>query len=169
MEDPQQAIDGLRRFLERTVAEALDGLTLDGLYAMTQQQPEVTSWITSATARLQVADGAPHPYRVQLAQVPAGTSNVLYDQVLQHIQTATRSEEPNRLQLVELTYAFTSHEVLGADPRGIDRVLADVQRHASNPKLAEALKTGGTNSQVPAPAATARRTGPEITAALRTT
>ena len=140
MEDPQQAIDGLRRFLERTVAEALDGLTLDGLYAMTQQQPEVTSWITSATARLQVADGAPHPYRVQLAQVPAGTSNVLYDQVLQHIQTATRSEEPNRLQLVELTYAFTSHEVLGADPRGIDRVLADVQRHASNPKLAEALK-----------------------------
>ncbi|HEY2578883.1 MAG TPA: hypothetical protein VGI74_21470 [Streptosporangiaceae bacterium] len=139
MEDPQQAIDTLRRFLESTVAEALAGVTLDCLYDMTDEQPEIRNWIDKATARLQAATSAPEPYRVRLAQVPAAISDTLYDQVLHHIQSATRSAEPNRMQLVELTFAFHVREVLGADPRGFDRVLADVLPHASNPRLAEAL------------------------------
>jgi hypothetical protein len=45
MEDPQQSIEALQRFLETTVAGALDGLTLDALYAVTREPPEVPSWI----------------------------------------------------------------------------------------------------------------------------
>jgi hypothetical protein len=139
MENPQEAINALQRFLESTVADALDGLTLDGLYAVTGEPPEAPSWIGRVAARLQAVTRE-EPYRVRLAQVPAATGDVLYDQVLHHIQTANRSEEPNRLQLVELTYAFCADEVLRADPRGLERVLADILPHVSNPKLAEALR-----------------------------
>jgi hypothetical protein len=149
MEDPQAAIDALLGFLESTVADALTGVMLDGLYSMTGEQPEVQNWIQRAGARLQVAASAPEPYRVRLAQVPATTSEILYDHVLHHIQTATRSEESNRLQLVELTYAFRASEVLDADPRGIHRVLADIRPHASNPRLAEALRTWSPSAAVP--------------------
>lgn len=139
MEDPQEAIKALQRFLESTVADALDGLTLDGIYALTGEPPEAPSWIGRAAARLQAVTRE-EPYRVRLAQVPATTGDVLYDQVLHHIQTAIRSEEPNRLQLVELTYAFCANEILRADPRGLERVLADILPHVSSPKLAEALR-----------------------------
>ena len=139
MEDPQEAIKALQRFLESTVAHALDGLTLDGLYAVTGEPPEAPSWIGRAAARLQAVTRE-EPYRVRLAQVPAATGDVLYDQVLHHIQTAIRSEEPNRLQLVELTYTFCANEILRADPRGLERVLADILPHVSTPKLAAALR-----------------------------
>jgi hypothetical protein len=77
---------------------------------------------------------------VRLAQVPATASDALYQQILYHIQTATRSEDGNRLQLVELTYAFCAEEVLRADLRGLGRVLASIQLHASNPQLATAIR-----------------------------
>ena len=67
---------------------------------------------------------------MRLAQVPAAIGDVLYDQILHHIQTATRSEDGNRLQLVELTYAFCADEILQADPRGLERVLASIQLHS---------------------------------------
>ena len=139
MEDPHRAIDALQRFLESMVAEALDGLTLDALYALTGEPPEVPNWIGRSAARLQ-AVSREEPYRVRLAQVPATTNDALYQQILYHIQTATRSEDGNRLQLVELTYAFCAEEVLRADPRGLGRVLASIQMHASNPQLATAIR-----------------------------
>ena len=139
MEDPHRAIDALQRFLESMVAEALDGLTLDALYALTGEPPEVPNWIGRSAARLQ-AVSREEPYRVRLAQVPATTNDALYQQILYHIQTATRSEDGNRLQLVELTYAFCAEEVLRADPRGLGRVLASIQLHASNPQLATAIR-----------------------------
>ena len=138
MEDPQESIEALWRFLESTVADALDGLTLDALYAVTREPPEAPSWIGRAVARLQ-AVSREEPYRVRLAQVPATMSDALLDQILHHIQTATRSEEDNRLQLVELTYAFCADEVLRADPRGLERVLTAILPHVSNPKLAKAI------------------------------
>jgi len=138
MEDPQEAIKALQRFLEVTVADALGELTLDGLYAVTAEPPETPSWFGKAAARLQ-AKTREDVYRVRLAQVPTATSDVLYEQVLHHNQTATRSEEPNRLQLVELTYAFCADEVLSADQR-LERVLAEIMPHVSNPKMAEALR-----------------------------
>jgi hypothetical protein len=150
MEDPQEAISALQRFLEVTVADALGGLTLDGLYAVTGEPPETPSWFGKAAARLQ-AMTREDVYRVRLTQVPATTSDVLYDQVLHHNQTATRSEEPNRLQLVELTYAFCADEVLSADPRGLERVLAEIMPHVSNPKMAEALRAQ--QSQLASPGA----------------
>ena len=79
------------------------------------------------------------PYRARLAEVPAAAGNALYDQILHHIQTATGSDDGNRLQLVELTYAFCAHEVLRSDPRGLEHVLASIQPHVSNPRLAEAI------------------------------
>lgn len=139
LEDPQESIEALQRFLESTVASALDGLTLDSLYAVTQEPPETPSWIGRAAARLQ-AVAREEPYRVRLAQVPATTSDTLYDQILHHIQTANRSEEANRLQLVELTYAFCASEVLSADPRGLERVLTTILPHVSNPQLAKAIE-----------------------------
>lgn len=139
MEDPHRAIDALQRFLESMVAEALDGLTLDALYALTGEPPEVPNWIGRSAARLQ-AVSREEPYRVRLAQVPATVSDALYQQILHHIQTATRSEDANRLQLVELTYAFCADEVLRADPRGLGRVLASIQLHVSNPQLATAIR-----------------------------
>lgn len=139
MEDPKEAIEALRRFLEFTVAAALDGLTLDALYAVTREPPEAPSWIGRAAARLQ-AVSREEPYRVRLAQVPAATSDALLDQIRHPIQTATRSEEENRLQLVELTYAFGADDVLRADPRGLERVLTAILPHASNPQLAKAIK-----------------------------
>jgi hypothetical protein len=138
MEDPQQSIEALQRFLETTVAGALDGLTLDALYAVTREPPEVPSWIGRAAARLQ-AVSREKPYRVRLAQVPATTSDALLDQVLHHIQTAERSEEENRLQLVELTYAFCADEILQADPRGLKNVLSAILPCISNPRLAKAI------------------------------
>ena len=150
MEDPQEAIKALQRFLEFTVADALGGLTLDGLYAVTGEPPETPSWFSRAAARLQAVTRE-DVYRVHLAQVPAATSDVLYDQVLYHNQTATRSEEPNRLQLVELTYAFCADEVLSADLRGLERVLTDILPHVSNPKLAAALRAR--HSQLAGPGA----------------
>jgi hypothetical protein len=139
MEDPHRAIDALQQFLESTVAEALDGLTLDALYALTAEPPEVPNWIGRSAARLQ-AVSREEPYRVRLAQVPATASDALYQQILHHIQTATRSEDANRLQLVELTYAFCADEVLRADPRGLGNVLASIQPHASNPQLALVIR-----------------------------
>ena len=62
------------------------------------------------------------------------------DALQQFIQTATRSEDANRLQLVELTYAFCADEVLRADPRGLGNVLASIQMHVSNPQLALAIR-----------------------------
>ena len=140
MEDPQESIDALQGFLEFTVAAALDGLTLDSLYELSGEPPEAPSWIGRSAARLQAASRE-EPYRVHLAQVPASTSDALYNQILHHIQTATRSEEDNRLQLVELSYAFCADEILRADPRGLERVLAAVLPHASNPPLARAIGT----------------------------
>lgn len=139
MEDPEEAIDALQSFLRSTIADALTGVTLDGLYAIAHEQPEVPNWIAKASARLHVGAKAPEPYRVRLAQVPATTSDILYDQVLHHIQNATRSTEPNRLQLMEFTFAYSAREVLEADPRGLARILAEVVSRASNPQLAEAL------------------------------
>jgi hypothetical protein len=150
MEDPQEAIKALQRFLEVTVADALSGLTLDGLYAVTGEPPETPSWFGKAAARLQAVTRE-DVYRVRLAQVPTATSDVLYNQVLHHNQTATRSEEPNRLQLVELTYAFRADEVLTADPRGLERVLAEIMPHVSNPKMAETLRAQ--RSQLASPGA----------------
>jgi len=138
VEDPQESINALQRFLESTVAAALDGLTLDSLYELSGEPPEAPSWIGRSAARLQAASRE-EPYRVRLAQVPASSSDALYDQILHHIQTATRSEEDNRLQLVELTYAFCADEILQADPRGFGSVLAAVLPHASNPQLARAI------------------------------
>lgn len=138
MEDPHEAIAALRRFLESTVARALGGLTLDALYALTREPPETPSWIGRSAARLQTVTRE-EPYRVRLAEVPAAAGNALYDQILHHIQTATRSDDGNRLQLVELTYAFCAHEVLRSDPRGLEHVLASIQPHVSNPRLAEAI------------------------------
>jgi hypothetical protein len=140
MEDPEEAIGALQGFLRSTIADALTGVTLDGLYAMAHEQPEVPNWIGKASARLHVGAKAPEPYRVRLAQVPAASSDVLYDQVLHHIQTAARSAEPNRLQLMEFTFAYRAQEVLEADPRGLARILAEIVAHASNPQLAEALE-----------------------------
>ncbi len=160
MEDPHQSIDALQRFLESTVARALDGLTLDALYALTGEPPEVPNWIGKSAARLQ-AVSREEPYRVRLAQVPATAGDALYDQILHHIQTATRSDDGNRLQLVELTYAFCADEVLRADPRGLERVLASIQLHVSNPQLATAigaqLATAAADRQYPVP-----WVGPEI-------
>ncbi len=147
MEDAQDSIEALQRFLESTVADALDGLTLDALYGVTQEPPEAPSWIGRAAARLQ-AVSREAPYRVRLAQVPAGRSDALFDQILHHIQTATRAEEDNRLQLVELTYAFCADEILRADSRGLQRVLIAILPHASNPQLAKAL-----GAQLPNPGA----------------
>ena len=138
MEDPHQSIDALQQFLQSTVARALDGLTLDALYALTGEPPEVPNWIGKSAARLQ-AVSREEPYRVRLAQVPATVGDTLYAQILHHIQTATRSDDGNRLQLVELTYAFCADEILQADPRGLERVLASVQLHVSNPQLATAI------------------------------
>lgn len=140
MEDPEEAISALQGFLRSTVADALTGVTLDGLYAMAHEQPEVPNWLGKASARLHAGPRAPEPYRVRLAQVPATTSEVLYDQVLHHIQAATRSAEPNRLQLMEFTFAYRAREVLEADPRGLARILAEVVPRASNPQLAETLR-----------------------------
>lgn len=140
VEDPHKALAALRRFLESTVAGALDGLTLDALYALTQEPPETPNWIGRSAARLQAVTRE-EPYRVRLAQVPAAASDALYDQILHHIQTATRSDDGNRLQLVELTYAFCADEVLRSDPRGLEHVLAAIQPHASNPRLAGAIGT----------------------------
>ena len=133
MEDPQEAIKTLQRFLEDTVADALGGLTLDGLYAVTGEPPETPSWFGKAAARLQAVTRE-DVYRVRLAQVPTATSDVLYNQVLHHNQTATRSEEPNRLQLVELTYAYCADEVLSADSRGLERVLAEIMPMSQTPR-----------------------------------
>jgi hypothetical protein len=141
MEDPQRAIVALQRFLQATLADALAGVTLDGLYALANEQPEVPNWISRATARMHVSAKAPEPYRVRLAQVPATSTHVLYDQVRHHIQTATESAEPNRLQLMEFTYSYRAKEVLDADPRGLDRVLAAVLPHTSNPRLTKALQS----------------------------
>ena len=138
MEDPHQSIAALQRFLESTVARALDGLTLDALYALTAEPPEVPNWIGKSAARLQ-AVSREEPYRVRLAQVPAIAGDALYNQILHHIQTATRSDDGNRLQLVELTYAFCADEILRADPRGLERVLTSIQLHVSNPQLATAI------------------------------
>jgi hypothetical protein len=138
MEDPQQSIDALQRFLESTVTRALDGLTLDALYALSGEPPEVPNWIGKSSARLQ-AVSREEPYRVRLAQVPASAGDALYDQILHHIQTATRSDDDNRLQLVELTYAFCAEEILRADPRGLERVLSSLQPHVSNPQLTTAI------------------------------
>jgi hypothetical protein len=120
------------------VAQALDGLTLDALYALAGEPPEVPNWIGKSAARLQ-AVSREEPYRVRLAQVPATVSDALYDQILHHIQTATRSDDGNRLHLVELTYAFCADEVLRADPRGLEHVLASIQPHLSNPQLVTAI------------------------------
>jgi hypothetical protein len=138
MEDPHEALAALRRFLESTVAQALDGLTLDSLYALTREPPETPNWIGRSAARLQAVTRE-EPYQVRLAQVPAAASEALYNQILHHIQTATRSDDSNRLQLVELTYAFSADEVLRSDPRGLERVLASIQPHVSNPQLAVAI------------------------------
>ena len=140
MEDPQEALAALLQFLESTVARALDGLTLDALYTLTREPPETPNWISRCAARLQAVTRE-EPYRVRLAQVPAAVSDALYDQILHHIQTATRSDDGNRLQLVELTYAFCADEVLRSDPRGLERVLASIQSHVSNPRLAVAIGT----------------------------
>jgi hypothetical protein len=137
-EDPQESIAALQRFLESTVADALDGLTLDSLYELSGEPPEAPSWIGRSAARLQAASHE-EPYRVRLAQVPASTSDALYDQILHHIQTAARSEEDNRLQLVEFTYAFRADEILRADRRGLARVLTAILPHVSNPQLAKAI------------------------------
>ena len=139
LEDPHRSIDALERFLESTVAQALDGLTLDALYALTGEPPEVPNWIGKSAARLQ-AVSREEPYRVRLAQVPATADDALYHQILHHIQTAIRSDDGNRLQLVELTYAFCADEVLRADPRGVERVLASIQPHVSNPQLATVVR-----------------------------
>ena len=96
------------------------------------------NWIGKSAARLQ-AVSREEPYRVRLAQVPAAVGDYLYDQILHHIQTATRSDDGNRLQLVELTYAFCADEILQADPRGLERVMASIQLHVSNPLLATAI------------------------------
>ena len=138
MEDPHRSIDALQQFLESTAARALDGLTLDALYALTGEPPEVPNWIGKSAARLQTVSRE-EPYRVRLAQVPAAVGDYLYDQILHHIQTATRSDDGNRLQLVELTYAFCADEILRADPRGLEHVLASIQLHVSNPRLASAI------------------------------
>ena len=138
MEDPHRSIDALQQFLESTAARALDGLTLDALYALTGEPPEVPNWIGKSAARLQAASRE-EPYRVRLAQVPAATGDYLYDQILHHIQTATRSDDGNRLQLVELTYAYCADEILRADPRDLERVLTSIQLHVSNPRLATAI------------------------------
>jgi hypothetical protein len=138
MEDPHRSIDALQQFLETTASQALDGLSLDALYALTGEPPEVPNWIGKSAARLQ-AVSREEPYRVRLAQVPAAAGDYLYDQILHHIQTATRSDDGNRLQLVELTYAFCADEILQADPRGLQRVLASIRLHVSNPRLAKAI------------------------------
>jgi len=158
MEDPHQAIDALQHFLESTVARALDGLTLDALYALTGEPPEVPNWIGRSAARLHAASRE-EPYRVRLAQVPATAGDALYNQILHHIQTATRSDDGNRLQLVELTYAFCADEILRADPRGLERVLAAIQPHVSNPQLATAIGARLDSADRPYPA---RRVGPEF-------
>ena len=161
MEDPHRSIDALQQFLESTAARALDGLTLDAIYALAGEPPEVPNWIGKSAARLQ-AVSREEPYRVRLAQVPAAAGDYLYDQILHHIQTATRSDDGNRLQLVELTYAFCADEILQADPRGLERVLASIRLHASNPQLAVAIGAqlaavaGGRSYQV-------HRVDPEIT------
>jgi hypothetical protein len=140
MESPQDAISALSWFLESIVAGALAGVTLDGLYSLSGEQPEVPNWLAKAAPRLQVGPRARQHDLVRLAQVPAATSGSLHQHVGHHIQTAAPSAEPNRLQLVELTYAYTADEVLEADPRGLANVLADVIPRASNPRLAAALK-----------------------------
>ncbi|HEY1916153.1 MAG TPA: hypothetical protein VGH27_11330 [Streptosporangiaceae bacterium] len=140
MENPQDAINTLSRFLESIVTGALAGVTLDGLYSLSQQQPEVPNWIAKAAARLPLGPRARQLYQVRLAQVPATGSDILHNHVGRHIQSAIRSTEPNRLQIVELSYAFTADEVLEADPRGLIRILDDVLPRASNPRLAAALK-----------------------------
>ena len=139
MEDPQESIEALHGFLEFTVAAALDGLTLDSLYELSGEPPEAPSWIGRSAARLQAASRE-EPYPVRLAQVPASTSDALYDQILHDIQTVTRSEE------ITPTTGGTHLRLLcrrglRADPRGLDRVLAAVLPHASNPQLARAIGT----------------------------
>ena len=139
MEDPQESIEAVQRFLESTVAGALDGLTLDALYTVTGEPPDAPSWIGRAAACLQTVSRE-KPYRVRLAQVPAATSDALYDQILRHTQTVTRSEEENRLLLTEFTYAYCADELLSADPRGLKHALKAIRGHTSNPQLAQALE-----------------------------
>jgi hypothetical protein len=139
MEDPQEAIEALQQFLEAIVASALEGLSLDSLYSVAQVPPEAPSWISRAGARMQVRSPE-RPYVVRLAQVPAASSDMLYDHVLHHIEHATRGEEENRLQLMELTYSYCADEVLGADPRGLEYVLETVLQHVSSPRMAQALQ-----------------------------
>ena len=169
MEDPHEALAALRRFLESTVARALDGLTLDALYALTREPAETPNWIGKSAARLQAVTRE-EPYRVRLAQVPAAAGDVLYDQILHHIQTATRSDDGNRLQLVELTYAFCADEILRSDPRGLEHVLASILPHASNPRLAVAIGTqlaalrAGRGSAAVEPRLSGNGVSPEIVA-----
>jgi hypothetical protein len=152
MEDPQEAIKALGQFLESAVASALDGLTLDALYAKAEEPPESPSWIGLAAARMLV--GSPvQPDKVHLAQVPDTKSDVLINQIRTHIPTATSAKEENRLQLMELTYSFTADEVLGIDRRGLAYVLDSILPHVSNPKLKGALqaklaaiRSAGTNA-----------------------
>jgi hypothetical protein len=139
MEDPQQAIEALERFLESTVASALDGLTLDALYDKSGELPESHKWIALTAARMRVSSPV-SPDKVHLAQVPDTKTDVLIGHIRTHIPTTTSAREENRLQLMELTYSFTADEVLSADRRGLVYVLDTILPHASNPKLKEALQ-----------------------------
>lgn len=139
LEDPQQAIEALQRFLEEMVTGALDGLTLDSLYRVSEVPPETQSWLNRAAARMRYRS----PRRsntMRLAQVPAADSDHLLNYVLHSIENAKSAEEDNRLQLMELTYSFSAEEVLNADPRGMEHVLTVALDHVSSPKLKEALQ-----------------------------
>lgn len=139
LEDPQQAIGALQRFLEDMVSSALDGLTLDSLYRISEVPPETQSWLNRGAARMRYRS----PRRsntMRLAQVPAADSDYLLNYVLHSIENAKPAEEDNRLQLMELTYSFSAEEVLNADLRGLERVLTVALNHVSSPKLKEALR-----------------------------
>jgi len=52
--ESQDAINALSRFLESVVAGALAGVTVDGLYSLSGEQPEVPNWLAKAAPRLRV-------------------------------------------------------------------------------------------------------------------
>jgi hypothetical protein len=150
LEDPQEAIGALQRFLESLVTSALDGLTLDSLYSISGVPPETPSWISRAAARMRYRSPR-RPNTMRLAQVPAADSDHLLEHVGYSIENAKRGEEDNRLQLMELTYSYSADEVLSADPRGLEHVLTAALEHASSPKLHAALQARLALLRVPRP------------------
>jgi hypothetical protein len=150
LEDSQQAIGALQRFLEEMVTSALADLTLDSLYSLSEVPPEIGSWLDRAAARMRYR--SPYqPNTIQLAQVPAAHSSYLLNYVLHSIENAKPAEEENRLQLMELTYSYSSDELLNASHRGLEDALIVAKDHASNPKLKEALLARIALRRVPQP------------------